>query len=339
MYCANMALTQIRYQMLGVLVLVSLVAQTEVVIASHHIPTFNRSSFPAGFIFGTGSASYQYEGAAREGGKGPSIWDTFTHKYPEMIVDGSNGDVANDFYHKYKGDVGIMKEMGTDAFRFSISWSRVLPKGKPSLGVNKEGIKFYNSLIDELLSNGKIGITLVTHWMVPYSNSVADKNAAMRALDFMFMDPLAFGDYPQSMRHLVGKRLPKFTKEQSMLVKGSFDFLGLNYYTAYYAVNNPIRNTVNVSYSTDSQTTLTPRRNGVLIGAGAASSWLHVYPRGFRDLLLYTKKKYNNPLIYVTENGIDEANNSTLTLEEALKDPMRINYYYRHLRYLKEAIE
>ncbi|KAK6933707.1 Glycoside hydrolase family 1 [Dillenia turbinata] len=241
MHCAMMALTQIRYQMLGVVVLVSLVAQTEVVIASDYISTFNRSSFPAGFIFGTASASYQYEGAAKEGGRGPSIWDYFTHKYPERIADGSNGDVATDFYHKYKGDVGIMKEMGMDAFRFSISWSRLLPKGKLSLGVNNEGIKFYNSLIDELLSNvkalqkGKIGITLVSHWMVPYSNSVADKNAAMRAIDFMF---------------------------------------------------------------------------------GCAKEWCPHWPK-----------------------GIDEVNNSTLTLEEALKDPMRINYYYHHLRYLKKAIE
>ncbi|KAJ9685822.1 hypothetical protein PVL29_017759 [Vitis rotundifolia] len=443
--------------LLGLLILVSSLAWTEPVEAA----SFNRSSFPAGFIFGTASASYQYEGAAKEGGRGPSIWDTFSHKYPERITDGSNGDVANDFYHHYKEDVHTMKELGLDAFRFSISWSRVLPRGKLSGGVNKEGISFYNNLINELLSKGlqpyvtifhwdlpqaledkyggflsphiiddfrdfaelcfkefgdrvkywitlnepwtysnggydqgtlapgrcskwvngactagnsaiepylvghhlllshaaavkvykdkyqasqkgKIGITLVSHWMVPYSDQKVDKKAAIRALDFMFgwfMNPLTYGDYPYSMRTLVGPRLPKFTPKQSILVKGSFDFLGLNYYTANYAANVPAANTVNVSYATDSLANLTTQRNGIPIGPTTGSSWLSVYPSGIRSLLLYVKRKYNNPLIYITENGISEVNNNTLTLKEALKDPQRIDYYYRHLLFLRLAIK
>lgn len=87
----------------------------------------NRTSFPVGFIFGTASSAYQYEGAANEDGKGPSIWDTFTHKFPGKIRGGSNGDVADDSYHRYKEDVRIMKDMNMDAYRFSISWSRILP--------------------------------------------------------------------------------------------------------------------------------------------------------------------------------------------------------------------
>ncbi|GLT36956.1 hypothetical protein SLA2020_113010 [Shorea laevis] len=429
---------------------------------SHHVSSsFNRSSFPPGFVFGTASASYQYEGAAEADGRGPSIWDTFTHKFPGRIADGSNGDVAIDFYHRYQEDVQIMKEMGTDAFRFSISWSRLLPRGKLSGGLNQEGIDFYNNLINDLLSNGlqpfvtifhwdlpqaledgyggflsphivddfrdfaelcfkefgdrvkhwitlnepwtyssggysdgslapgrcskwvsqacqagdsatepylvahhlllshaaavklyrqkyqasqkgKIGITLVCHWMVPYSNSKSNIAAAERALDFMlgwFMDPLNFGEYPESMRRLVGQRLPKFSREQSAMVKSSFDFIGMNYYTAMYAANVPVANLVNISYSTDSLANLTSERGGMLIGPRAASSWLYVYPRGIRDLLLHTKKKYNNPTIYITENGVDEFNNSTLTLKQALNDPMRIDYYHRHLLFLHRAIE
>ncbi|KAF7139262.1 hypothetical protein RHSIM_Rhsim07G0052000 [Rhododendron simsii] len=107
---------------------------------SEHVYTpFNRTSFPPGFVFGTASSAYQFEGAAKEGGKGPSIWDTFTKQFPGLslssrslldgkILNGSNGDVADDFYHRYKEDVQLLKFIGMDGFRFSISWSRVLPQ-------------------------------------------------------------------------------------------------------------------------------------------------------------------------------------------------------------------
>ncbi|PON81176.1 Glycoside hydrolase [Trema orientale] len=127
----------------------------------------NRTSFPSGFVFGTASSAYQYEGVAKEDGRGPSIWDTYTHRHPERIEDGSNGDVANDEYHRYKEDVGIMKELNMDAYRFSISWSRLLPNGKLSGGVNKEGIKYYNNLIDELLANGLMPFVTLFHWDLP----------------------------------------------------------------------------------------------------------------------------------------------------------------------------
>ncbi|RXI03874.1 hypothetical protein DVH24_038148 [Malus domestica] len=106
------------------------------------------------FLFGAASASYQAKGAWNEHGRGPSIWDNYTHQYPERIVNRSNGDIAIDQYHRYKEDVGIMKNMGMDSYRFSISWSRLLPNGKLSGGVNMEGIKYYNNLIDELLRSG-----------------------------------------------------------------------------------------------------------------------------------------------------------------------------------------
>ncbi|MCD9642246.1 hypothetical protein HAX54_028937 [Datura stramonium] len=92
-----------------------------------------------------------YEGAANEDGKGPSIWDTFTHNHPERIADHSNGDVAIDFYHRYKDDIKLMKYEGLNGFRFSISWSRVLPYGKLCRG-KQRGIAFYNNLINELLA-------------------------------------------------------------------------------------------------------------------------------------------------------------------------------------------
>ncbi|XP_015966066.1 beta-glucosidase 12 [Arachis duranensis] len=452
------------HHLLGVLLLLSLttIEADEIIFNSTLTTTeyFGRTSFPPDFIFGSGSSAYQVEGAVNEGGRGPSNWDNFTHSYPDKIQDRSNGDVSVDEYHRYKEDLKLMKDMNMDAYRFSISWSRILPKGRVSGGVNTEGINYYNNLINELkdkglkpfvtifhwdvpqtleeeyggflslkivddfrdyaklcfeefgdrvkhwstlnepwtfskhgyakgsyapgrcspwqnlnctggdsatepynvahhmllahaaavniyqtryqrFQGGKIGITLNCHWMMPLSNTISDRSAAQRSLDFMlgwFMEPLTTGRYPSSMVHLVGNRLPKFSSYESRLVRRSFDFIGLNYYTSYYATNAPDIN-VNPSYLTDSLANLTNKRHGIPIGPPAASSWLSVYPRGIRELLLYIKKKYNNPVIYITENGIDEVNDPKIPLKEALKDGTRIDYYDEHLYYVHKAIK
>uniref|UniRef100_A0A453C6Y1 Uncharacterized protein n=1 Tax=Aegilops tauschii subsp. strangulata TaxID=200361 RepID=A0A453C6Y1_AEGTS len=188
---------------------------------------------------------------------------------------------------------------------------------------------------------GKIGISLVSNWFTPLSRSKSSVVATRRAIEFMlgwFLDPLARGDYPESMKELVGNRLPQFTKKQSELVKDSFDFIGINYYTTNYAGSLPLSNGLRNSYSTDAQANLTGVRNGVPIGPQAASPWLYVYPKGFRDLLLYLKEKYRNPIVYITENGVDEANNKSLPLEEALKDDARIEYHHMHLDALLSTI-
>uniref|UniRef100_A0A0E0BWM3 Uncharacterized protein n=1 Tax=Oryza meridionalis TaxID=40149 RepID=A0A0E0BWM3_9ORYZ len=403
------------------------------------LPPISRRSFPKGFIFGTSSSSYQFEGAAAE----------------DKITDKSNGDGACNSYHLYKEDVRIMKEMGMDAYRFSISWSRILPNGSLSGGVNREGINYYNNLINELLSkevqpfatlfhfdtpqaledkykgflspniindykdyaeicfkefgdrvkhwitfnepwnfcsmgyasgtmapgrcsswekgkcrvgdsgrepytachhqllahaetvrlykekyqfteeairqspfirdnnlnrrSAKIGIILNSEWFVPLYQSKSSNDAARRVLDFMlgwFMDPLIRGDYPLSMRELVGNRLPEFSKEQSEMVKGAFDFIGLNYYASSYADNDPPSYGHNNSYNTDSHAKIT----------------------GLRELLLHIKENYGNPTIYITENGVDEVNNKTMRLKESLKDDIRIEYYHKHLLALLSAM-
>jgi len=161
-------------------------------------------------------------------------------------------------------------------------------------------------------------------------------------LDFMFgwfMDPLTNGDYPESMRTLVKDRLPKFTKEQSKMIKGSFDFLGLNYYTGNYAADVPNPTDERPSYTTDSRATTLTERNGVSIGEPAGSEWLRVYPQGIKELLLYIKTKYHNPIVYITENGIDEINDPKLSLSEALADKKRISYHFNHLSFVQQAIE
>ena len=107
-------------------------------------------SFPKDFVWGCASSAYQVEGAWNEAGKGPSIWDTFVHT-PGKIANGETGDITVDHYHRYKEDVALMKELGLDAYRFSTSWSRILPDGNGA--VNQAGLDFYDRLVDELLRN------------------------------------------------------------------------------------------------------------------------------------------------------------------------------------------
>ncbi|KAK8324253.1 hypothetical protein V6Z12_A12G286900 [Gossypium hirsutum] len=206
-------------------------------IASHKWRPFNRSCFPPGFIFGAGSAAYQIEGAALEDGKGPSVWDILVRKHPERIVDRSTGDVAVDFYHRYKEDIMLMKKIGLDSFRFSISWTRILPTGKLSGGINRLGVQFYNNLIDDLLANGLKPFVTLLHFDHP--QALEDEYGGFSSPKIVFMDPVIYGEYPKSMQSLVGNRLPKFTEAESKLLKGSIDFLGANYYTTNYAENGP----------------------------------------------------------------------------------------------------
>jgi len=107
--------------------------------------------FPDGFLWGTATAAYQIEGAVKVDGRGESIWDTFSH-IPGKVRDNANGDVADDHYHHYKGDVGLMKALGANIYRFSISWPRVFPDGAGA--PNPKGLDFYDALVDELLANG-----------------------------------------------------------------------------------------------------------------------------------------------------------------------------------------
>ncbi|XP_060178698.1 beta-glucosidase 11-like [Lycium barbarum] len=113
------------------------------------IDHYNRGDFPPGFVFGAGTSAYQVEGAAFEDGRTPSIWDTFAHA---GFSGGANGDIACDLYHKYKNDVQLMVDIGLEAYRFSISWSRLIPGGTGP--VNPKGLQFYNNYIDELISHG-----------------------------------------------------------------------------------------------------------------------------------------------------------------------------------------
>jgi beta-glucosidase len=121
-------------------------------------------NFPQGFLWGSATASYQVEGAVNEDGRGPSIWDTFSH-LPGKTNNGDTGDVANDHYHRYKEDIALMKALGLKTYRFSVAWPRIYPQGTGT--PNPKGLDFYNRLVDELLANNIQPYCTLFHWDLP----------------------------------------------------------------------------------------------------------------------------------------------------------------------------
>lgn len=120
-------------------------------------------AFAPEFLFGAATAAYQIEGAAFEDGRTASIWDAFC-RVPGAVIHADNGDVACDHYHRYRGDVALMKDLGLDTYRFSVSWSRVRPDGGP---INQKGLDFYKRLVDELRGAGILPWLTLYHWDLP----------------------------------------------------------------------------------------------------------------------------------------------------------------------------
>lgn len=120
--------------------------------------------FPADFLWGAATSAYQVEGSPLADGAGPSIWHEFAHT-PGRIRDGDTGDVACDHYHRYRSDVALMRELGLNAYRFSTSWSRVLPEGRGA--INQHGLDFYQRLVDTLLEQGIQPMLTLYHWDLP----------------------------------------------------------------------------------------------------------------------------------------------------------------------------
>ncbi|KAL5553666.1 hypothetical protein UlMin_041067 [Ulmus minor] len=440
--------------------LVKLLVVLGLLIGSCRCDEINRGSFPKGFVFGTASSAFQYEGAVKEDGRGPSVWDTFSHTFGK-VIDFSNADVADDQYHRYNEDIQLMKDMRMDAYRFSISWTRIFPNGTGE--INQAGIDHYNKIIDALLAKGiepyvtlyhwdlpqaledryggwlnrkiikdfavytetcfekfgdrvkhwiifnephtftvqgydvglqapgrcsillgaicragnsatepyivahnvllshaaaaniyrtkykpeqkgSVGIAFDVIWFEPYSNSTEDMEATQRAQEFQlgwFLDPLMFGDYPSSMRERVGSRLPTFSRSEASLLKGSLDFVGINHYTTFYARHNKsnvIGTLLNDSVSDSGAITL-PFKGFKAIAERANSIWLYIVPEGMRKLMNYIKQKYNNPLVIITENGMDDPNSVFISIKDALKDEKRIRYHSGYLTNLLASIK
>ncbi|WP_435057046.1 GH1 family beta-glucosidase [Streptomyces sp. bgisy060] len=169
--------------------------------ASETRPLTAVRSFPPDFLWGAATAAYQIEGAAAEDGRTPSIWDTFSHT-PGKVFEGHTGDVAVDHYHRFREDVRLMAELGLNAYRFSVSWSRVQPTGRgPAV---QKGLDFYRALVDELLAVGIEPALTLYHWDLPQELEDAggwpERGTAER-----------FAEYAGIVADAVGDRVKRWT--------------------------------------------------------------------------------------------------------------------------------
>ncbi len=151
--------------------------------------------FPAGFAWGAATAAYQIEGAANADGRGPSVWDTFSHT-PGNVRGGDTGDIACDSYHRYREDVALMASLGLNAYRFSISWPRVQPGGRGP--ANQKGLDYYRALLDELDEHGIAAAVTLFHWDLPQElqdeGGWAVRSTAERFAEYAAIAADALGD-------------------------------------------------------------------------------------------------------------------------------------------------
>ena len=157
-------------------------------------------TFPPNFLLGAATAAFQIEGAAHEDGRTDSIWDVFC-RVPGAVVNGDNGDIACDHYHRFKDDVALMADLGIQAYRFSTSWARVRPDGGP---VNPAGIDFYSRLVDELLEKNITPWLTLYHWDLPqeleFKGGWTNRDTAYQ-----------FADYAGTVHDALGDRVKSWT--------------------------------------------------------------------------------------------------------------------------------
>nr|Q25BW5.1 RecName: Full=Beta-glucosidase 1A; AltName: Full=Cellobiase 1A [Phanerodontia chrysosporium]BAE87008.1 beta-glucosidase [Phanerodontia chrysosporium] len=194
-------------------------------------------------------------------------------------------------------------------------------------------VKLYRDEFKEK-QGGQIGITLDSHWLIPYDDTDASKEATLRAMEFKlgrFANPIYKGEYPPRIKKILGDRLPEFTPEEIELVKGSSDFFGLNTYTTHLVQDggsDELAGFVKTGHT---------RADGTQLGTQSDMGWLQTYGPGFRWLLNYLWKAYDKP-VYVTENGFPVKGENDLPVEQAVDDTDRQAYYRDYTEALLQAV-
>ncbi|CAN0923778.1 Cyanogenic beta-glucosidase (Fragment) [Linum grandiflorum] len=263
------------------------------------------SSLLAGISEIEGAHDFEY-------GKGPSIWDRFTHRFPDRILGGGNGDIALDHYNRFKEDLARMKFMNVDAYRFSISWPRIVPRIKP--------------------------FVTMYHWETPQGLEDAYGGFLNRSIvkDFEDYCDILFQEYGSkvykwiTLNEPMGNSMKSY--DEGVFAPGHCSVwvnrkceLGDSAIEPYKVTHNQL-----LAHSAAYHLYKTKYQLG--------SYWQYLYPEGLRLLLEYTKETYDNPIIYITENGMSAKDNATLTLAEALNDTTRVDFYNKHLTGVWQAM-
>lgn len=193
--------------------------------------------FPDGFWWGSATSATQIEGAANEGGKGPNIWDYWYEKEPNRFFNGVGPSVTSDFYHRYKEDIALMKEIGHNSFRFSISWSRLIPDGNGD--VNEEAVRFYNNVINELLANDIEPFVNLFHFDMPLAMQQLGGWESRDVVD-------AYARYAKICFELFGDRVKKWFTHNEPIVPVEGGYL----YDFHYPNVVDFQRAVQVAYHT-----------------------------------------------------------------------------------------
>ncbi|CAD6202616.1 unnamed protein product [Miscanthus lutarioriparius] len=300
------------------------------------------------------------------------MWDTFAHTFGK-ISDFSNADVAVDQYHRFEEDVQLMADMGMDAYRFSIAWSRILPNGTGQ--VNQAGINHYNKVINALLSKGIQPYVTLYHWDLPQAledryNGWLDRQIVN---DFAAYAEICFKAFGDRVKHWITLNEPHTVAIQGydagLHAPGSCSVL-LHLYcktgnsgTEPYIVaaqNGELGIAFDVIwYEPMTNSTIdieaTKRAQEFQLGwfadpfffgdypatmrTRANSIWLYIVPSGMRELMNYVKERYNSPTVYITENGMDDGNSPFTSIQDALKDSKRIKYHNDYLSNVAASIK
>jgi len=386
-------------------------------------------AFPKDFLWGAATSSYQIEGAWQEDGKGESIWDRFSH-IPGNVKNNDHGDIACDHYHRWEEDLRLLKDLGVNTYRFSLSWPRIMPDGTGL--INQKGLDFYARIVDRLLEYqiqpnvtlyhwdlpqtlqerggwavrdsvqwftdyaevvfkklgdrvplwatinepwvaafhgyysgimapgiqnfatamqtahhllvahanavqlfkmlacpGKIGIVLNVSHTLPASDKPEDVQASQRYWEYLnglYLDPLINGHYPERFMEFIGDSAPVIEASDLTIAKGSFDFIGLNYYASEVISSQPDEGILQLASRSFSSSPFYK----------TALEW-GIHPEGILTLLKVMKEQYGNPLVYITENGT--AMEDQVLADGQVNDRDRIIYIREHLLKMAEAIE
>src|SRR5215203_4974483 len=329
--------------------------------------------FPENFLWGTATAAYQVEGAVNEGGRGASIWDTFSHT-PGKVVHGDTGDIACDQYHRLEEDLDLMSELGIRAYRFSVAWPRIQPEGRGP--ANQNGLDFYRRLVDglrrrsiepmltlyhwdlpqvledaggwtsrdtserfaEYAGNGnQLGVTLNLHPARPSRDRDADRDAARRVdgqANRLYLDPLFHARYPEDIFSYYTER----GVDLSFVRDGDLDRTSVP--IDFLGINYYFRNTVREAPEEQGQSM-------PFADLGARTVIPHerektpmgwpVEPEGLTEVLVRIKEDYADLPTFVTENG--RAVHDYIDPEGDVDDEERISYLDAHFRAAHEAMD